>query len=226
MFNSACFFQWSPGTFHCPSNHCFCLSPWLPIHTRWLLCLRATMCCPPQWPLCSLVSIIAWRDCVATCCRNAKLWQCSWGADHCCHATVSGHCYQDKWWLGWPVWWWTESTWAWHHLWPLPLSNRSVSLSFFICLLTIIFIGQGAGFASKSWWPTDSNWQKNIWHTRWTEKADHFFMTRLEKLQAGTAEPLNFEQWRQHIRASSSIRHINGFIRSAWKDFIKAHLST
>ena len=108
----------------------------------------------------------------------------------------------------------------------LTLSNRSVSFSFFIHLLTIIFIGQGVGFASKSWWPTDSNWQKNIQHTCWTEKADHFFTTRLEKLQAGTAEPLNFEQWCQHISALSSIRRINGFISSAYKYFVKAHLST
>ncbi|KAF8810948.1 hypothetical protein BYT27DRAFT_7055584, partial [Phlegmacium glaucopus] len=69
-----------------------------------------------------------------------------------------------------------------------------------ICgLYYFIFIGQGNNYASKSWWPTDSNWQKNAQHTHWTERSDYFFRTRHEKLQAGTAEPLNFEQWRQNI---------------------------
>jgi len=90
----------------------------------------------------------------------------------------------------------------------------------------IIFIGQGKGYASCSWWPTDSNWQKNAQHMRWTEKSDGFFATRSTALKAGTAKPLNFEQWRQQIRGSSGIWHVNDFISSASEDFIKANVRT
>ncbi|KAF8813278.1 hypothetical protein BYT27DRAFT_7084901, partial [Phlegmacium glaucopus] len=76
----------------------------------------------------------------------------------------------------------------------------------------------------KYWWPTDSNWQKNAQHTRWTERSDHFFRTRHQKLQAGTAEPLNFEQWRQNIRGSSSTRRVNNFVTSSYQKFVEAHL--
>ncbi|KAF8817246.1 hypothetical protein BYT27DRAFT_7055201, partial [Phlegmacium glaucopus] len=70
-----------------------------------------------------------------------------------------------------------------------------------ICdLYYFIFIGQGNNYALKSWWLMDSNWQKNAQHTCWTERSDHFFRTWLKKLQAGTAEPLNFEQWWQNIQ--------------------------
>ena len=99
-------------------------------------------------------------------------------------------------------------------------------IAFFIYLLTtwIIFIGQGRAFTSKSWWPTDSNWQKNSQHTRWTEKSEHFFSTRLAKLRAGDGEPKNFEDWRQSIRGSSVTRRINSKISSAYKKFVETNL--
>ena len=94
-----------------------------------------------------------------------------------------------------------------------------LNFTFLIRHPTIIFIGQGTAFASKSWWPTDSNWQKNAQHTRWTEKSDHFFKSRLAKYRAGTGEPSNFEQWRQIIRGSSITRRINSKIGSAYEVF-------
>ena len=99
-------------------------------------------------------------------------------------------------------------------------------IAFFIYLLTtwIIFIGQGRAFTSKSWWPTDSNWQKNSQHTRWTEKSEHFFSTRLAKLRAGDGEPKNFKDWRQSIRGSSVTRRINSKISSAYKKFVETNL--
>lgn len=94
-------------------------------------------------------------------------------------------------------------------------------------ILTIsISIGPGAEYSSKSWWPTDSNWQKNARYTRWTESTDKFFKDRLAMLQAGTAEPLGFSQWRQEIRGSSALRSINKFISDSSKDFVKAHAGT
>jgi hypothetical protein len=92
-----------------------------------------------------------------------------------------------------------------------------LTFAFLVRLLTIIFIGQGTAFASTSWWPTDSNWQKNAQHSRWTEKSDHFFNTRLEKYRAGTEGPANFDRWRQLIHGSSTSRHINTKISSAYK---------
>jgi hypothetical protein len=87
------------------------------------------------------------------------------------------------------------------------------------------YIDQG-GHALKSWWPTDSNWQNNSQHTRWTEKSDSFFESRLAALQRGTAVPLNFEEWRTRIRGSSSTRRIKAFISSASEDFVRAHVGT
>ncbi|KAF8798504.1 hypothetical protein BYT27DRAFT_7264657 [Phlegmacium glaucopus] len=87
-----------------------------------------------------------------------------------------------------------------------------------------IICGQGNNYASKSWWPMDSNWQKNAQHTHWTERSDHFFRTRHQKLQAGTAEPLNFEQWRQNICGSSSTWRVNNFVTSSYQKFVEAHL--
>jgi hypothetical protein len=84
-----------------------------------------------------------------------------------------------------------------------------------IRLLTIIFIGQGNAYASKSWWPTDSNWQNNAQHTHWTEKSEGFFSDRLATLRAGTTEPYNFKKWRQIILGSSVSRRINNNISSA-----------
>lgn len=100
------------------------------------------------------------------------------------------------------------------------------SLFFFLLdkFLTSYTIGQGTGYASRSWWPTDSIWQKNAQHTRWTEKSDHFFTSRLQKLQAGIAQPLNCTEWRKQIRGSNSIRHIKNVISSASHDFVKAHI--
>jgi hypothetical protein len=98
--------------------------------------------------------------------------------------------------------------------------------TFLVCLLISIFIGRGTAFTSLSWWPTDSNWQKNAQHTRWTEKSEQFFSKRLEKLRAGTVQPLNFEKWRTNIRGSSATRRINSMISSAYKDFVKANLGT
>lgn len=93
-----------------------------------------------------------------------------------------------------------------------------------IHLLTIIFIDQGKNYTSMSWWPTDSNWQKNRRHTRWTEKSEDFFVRRLAKLRAGDEEPWNFEEWRQLIRGSAVTRRINSTISSAYKDFTKTNL--
>jgi hypothetical protein len=58
----------------------------------------------------------------------------------------------------------------------------------------------------------------------WTEKSDHFFEDRLAKLQAGNAEPLSFEKWRQNIRGSSGIRRINGVTTSASEAFVRSHV--
>ena len=35
-----------------------------------------------------------------------------------------------------------------------------------ICSVHHCLTGQGTGFTTSSWWPTDSNWQKNAQHTR------------------------------------------------------------
>ena len=88
-----------------------------------------------------------------------------------------------------------------------------------------MFTGQGNSRASKSWWPTDSTWQANAERTRWTEDTDHFFETRLKKLQAGHAGPLNVTQWRQQIRGSSSTRRINKSLTSAYEAFVETRLS-
>ena len=96
--------------------------------------------------------------------------------------------------------------------------------AFLFSLLTIIFIGQGTALASKSWWPTDSCWQTNAQHTRWTEKSDYFFTTRSALLRAGTAEPKNSSEWRQDIRGSSVTRQINSKINLAYKDFVRSHV--
>ena len=88
-----------------------------------------------------------------------------------------------------------------------------------------MFTGQGDSYASKSWWPTDSNWQANAPHTRWTEKFDALFEKRLKKIQEGTAEPLNYEKWRTDIRGSSSARRVNKAIDKAYEAFLETHLS-
>jgi hypothetical protein len=84
-----------------------------------------------------------------------------------------------------------------------------------------VFTGQGKSRASKSWWPTDSTWQANAERTRWTEDTDHFFETRLKKLQAGGAEPLTFTEWRQQIRGSSTMRRINKSLTLAYEAFVE-----
>ena len=95
-----------------------------------------------------------------------------------------------------------------------------------ICGVHHCLTGQGTGFTTSSWWPTDSNWQKNTQHTRWTEKSDRFFLGHLAKLQAGTQEPLNFDQWHTLICRSSSIQCINKFISSASQTFVMSHVGT
>jgi hypothetical protein len=89
-----------------------------------------------------------------------------------------------------------------------------------------MFAGEGDCKASKSWWPTDSNWQANAPYTRWTERFDADFEAWLKKIQAGDAEPLNYDEWRQKIRGTSTIRRVNKSVTGAFGDFVKTHLST
>ena len=96
---------------------------------------------------------------------------------------------------------------------------------FLIHFLTAVFIGEGKVYASKSWWPTDSNWQCNASHTRWTGKSDKFFNSRLEALKAGTAKPLTFSEWRGELRGLSSVRRFNKSVILAHKTFAQTHVS-
>ena len=95
-----------------------------------------------------------------------------------------------------------------------------------ICGVYHCFTEQRSQYGSRSWWPTDSCWQTNAQHTRWTEKSDKFFKDRLLKLQAGTEEPLRTKEWRNQIRGSSSIRAVNNFVSSSFQNFISSNLQT
>ena len=89
-----------------------------------------------------------------------------------------------------------------------------------------MFAGEGDRKASKSWWPTDSNWQANAPYTHWTEKFDADFEKWLKEIQAGKAEPLNYEEWRQKIRGGSSLRRVLKSVTETYGAFVETHLST
>ena len=88
-----------------------------------------------------------------------------------------------------------------------------------------MFSENGQDYSLTSWWPTDSIWQSNAQHTRWTKKEDKWFVTWLLKICQGQQGPLNAEGWRKQIRGSSTLRRINKFVTETFDRFVDAEVT-
>ena len=88
-----------------------------------------------------------------------------------------------------------------------------------------MFSEHGHDHSLMSWWPTDTVWQTNAQHTRWTEKADNWYVKRLEKIRQGQEGPFNSDRWRTEIRGSSKLRRINNSVANAFNRFVDSHVT-
>lgn len=87
-----------------------------------------------------------------------------------------------------------------------------------------MFTDHGPGHSSMSWWPTDNLWQYCAQHTRWTEKVENWYSSRLQQIREGKARPLNAREWKTQICGSSALRRIDKLVTKASDRFVDAHV--
>ncbi|RPD59563.1 hypothetical protein L227DRAFT_563977 [Lentinus tigrinus ALCF2SS1-6] len=79
--------------------------------------------------------------------------------------------------------------------------------------------------ADVSWWPRWNQWKgSGMDFNRWTPAAEKWFLSRLDKIRAGTAEMHNAKEWRAALRRRPDPGKLEGLVEVASVKFLEGEM--